>query len=107
MWWLPIPGLSPAIGFPLAPTAEEAGLRLAAYVQAQQVEAFRRTTGRLPDLLRETGEPVPGVDYQRLDARTYLIANMSERDTIRWLSSDSFPALLGDSAATRLRAIVR
>jgi hypothetical protein len=101
-WLLPMPSLRPTIAFPLAATAEEAGLRLAAYVQAQQVEAFRSTTGRLPDLLRETGEPLPGLEYRRLDARTYQLTAVTERDTVRWVNSDSFPTLLGDSAAARL-----
>jgi hypothetical protein len=107
LWLIPIPFLRPAIAFPLPPEEEEAGMRLAAYVQAQQVEAFREVTGRLPDMLRETGEPIEGIDYERLDARTYQLSSSTERDTIRWVSTDSFPALLGDSAAARLRTVLR
>jgi hypothetical protein len=107
LWLLPIPGLTPSIPFPLASDEEAAGVRLAAYVQAQQVEAYRRATGRLPDLLRETGEPVPGIDYRRVDARTYELTARTERATVRWRNSDSFPALLRDSAAARLRTVIR
>ena len=106
LWFFRIPGLSPEIAFPLPPAEEEVGLRLAAYVQAQQVETFRQTNGRLPDLLLETGEPMPGMSYERVNSYTYRLTGMTERDTVEWMSSDSLPALLGDSAAARLRAIV-
>lgn len=106
LWLFPIPGLQPDIAFPLPPAEEEAGLRLAAFMQAQQVEAFRQTSGRLPDVLRETGEPLPGIDYLRLDAHTYRLTGVTERARINWLSSDSLPALLGDSGAARLRAFI-
>lgn len=106
-WLFPIPGLEPDVPFPLPPMEEDAGLRVAAFIQAQQVEAFRRASGRLPDVLRETGEPLPGIDYERLDARTYRLRGWTERDTIDWVSSDSLPALLGDSGTARLREMVR
>jgi hypothetical protein len=107
LWSSPIPGLKPEIPFTLPPIEEDTGLRLAAFIQAQQVEAFRRISGRLPDVLRETGEPLPGIDYERLDAHTYRLRGWTERDTINWVSSDSLPALLGDSATERLREIAR
>jgi hypothetical protein len=107
LWVFRIPGLTPEIAFPLQPAEEEIGLRLAAYIQAQQVENFRQTTGRLPDLLRESGEPMPGMTYERVNSHTYRLTGMTERDTVEWLSTDSFPALLGDSAQARLGAFVR
>lgn len=107
LWFGPIPGLKPDIPFPLAPADEDAGLRVAAFVQSQQVEAFRRTSGRLPDALRETGEPLPGFDYQRLDAHTYRLRAATERDSISWLSSDSLPALLRGAARGRVQQLLR
>jgi len=107
LWALPLPGLRPHIPFPIAAEDEEEGLRLATFVQAQQVEAFRQSAGRLPDVLRETGEPLPGIDYERLDAHTYRLSGATERTRISWLSSDSIPALLGDSGMARLRQISR
>ena len=93
-WILPVPGLRPDIPFPIAPTAEQAGLRFATYVQAQQIEAFRQTRGRLPDVLQETGEPLPGMTYERLDARTFRLGGATERSSVSWVSSDSLSALL-------------
>ena len=107
MWVVPVGWLRADVEFPLTPAQEEAGIRLAAFLQAQQIEVFRQETGRLPDILRETGEAVPGVEYRRVDARTYELTAMTERDTVRWMNSDSLPALLGDSAAARLRALIR
>jgi hypothetical protein len=105
VWLVRIPGLTAEIPFPLQPAEEEVGLRLATYIQAQQVETFRQTTGRLPDMLRETGEPLPGMTYERVNSFTYRLQGATERDTIAWVSSDSFPALLGNSGAARLRVI--
>ena len=82
----------------MPPEEEEAGLRLATYVQAQQVEAFRQTRGHLTDVLRETGEPLPGMTYQRMDARTYRLRGATERVSVSWISSDSLDSLLRDSA---------
>ena len=105
-WLLPVPGLRPDIPFPIPPADEHAGLRFATYVQAQQVEAFRQTRGRLPDVLQETGEPLPGMSYERLDARTYRLGGATERSSVNWVSSDSLTALLRD-ADKRLPALSR
>ena len=105
-WLLPVPGPRPDIPFPIPPADEHAGLRFATYVQAQQVEAFRQTRGRLPDVLKETGEPLPGMTYERLDARTYRLGGATERSFVNWVSSDSLTALLRD-ADKRLPALSR
>ena len=97
-WLLPIPLLEPGIPFPLPPADETTGLRLATYIQAQQVEAFRQSSGRLPDVLREAGETIPGMTYERIDASTYRLIGATERTTVRWVSTDSLSALLGDVA---------
>ena len=104
-WIFPLPFLQPKIPFPILPADEMAGLRIATYIQAQQVEAFRQTSGRLPDMLRETGEPIPGMTYERLDARTYRLSGATERTSVHWVSTDSLSALLGDS--TKLPAVSR
>ena len=105
-WVFPVPGLKPDIAFPIQPADELTGLRVATYIQAQQVEAFRQRSGRLPDVLLETGEPIPGMTYQRLDARTYRLTGVTERQSLRWLSTDSLMTLWGDAgkrAATMAR----
>ena len=107
LWLAPIPWLRPDIPFPLPRLQEDAGLRVAAYVQAQQVEKFRRAAGRLPDVLRETGEPLPGFDYQRIDAHTYRLKAVTERDTVNWVSSDSVATLLGGAGRARLSSLFK
>ena len=106
-WVFPVPGLQPDIPFPIPSADEEAGLRLVAYIQAQQVEAFRRGSGRLPDILREAGEPLPGMTYERLDARIYRLSGATERTAVQWTSSDSVSTLLGRAGADRLRGFTR
>ena len=107
LWLAPIPWLRPEIAFPLPPADEDAGLRLAAFIQAQQVEAFRMSSGRLPDVLREAGEPVPGFDYRRIDAHTYRLQGATERDTVTWVNSDSLPALLRGASRGRVQQLLR
>lgn len=105
-WFLPIPFLEPRIDFPLPPAEETSGLRLSTYLQAQQVEAFRLSAGRLPDVLREAGKTIPGMTYERIDASTYRLVGATERATVRWISTDSLSALLGD-APKRFPAVAR
>ncbi len=107
LWLAPIPWLRPDVPFPLPKVQEDAGLRVAAFVQAEQVEKFRRTSGRLPDVLRETGETLPGIDYERIDAHTYRLKAVTERDTVNWVSSDSLPKLLGGAGRGRLNDLFR
>ncbi len=103
-WFIPVPGLRPEIPFPIPPAEEEAGLRLATWIQVQEVEAFRRRRGRLPDVLREAGEPLPGMSYERIDARAYRLTGATERVAITWTSTDSTDTRLRDSAE-RLRGL--
>lgn len=105
-WVFPVPRLKPDIPFPIQPADELTGLRIATYIEAQQVEAFRQKSGRLPDVLIETGEPMPGMTYERLDARTYRLTGVTERQSLRWVSSDSLGTLWGD-AGKRTAVIAR
>ena len=92
VWLIPVPGFRASIPFPLAREEEEAALRLATWVQAQQVEAFRQRRGRLPDVLREAGEPLPGMTYERIDAGTYRLSGASEHMTVIWAPTDTLDA---------------
>lgn len=104
-WVLPVPGLRPNIPFPMDQADEEVALRVAAFIQAKQVEAFWMESGRLPDQLRETGEPMPGIMYERLDARTYTLRGITERATIHWISTDADSTLLGKAGTERLKVL--
>jgi len=105
-WVFPFPGLQPDVPFPLPEAREEAGLHLATWIQAQQVEAFRQRRGRLPDALRQTGETIPGIFYRRVNAQTYMLQGMTERVEVRWTSSDTLDLRL-DEAAAPLRGFRR
>lgn len=60
--------------------AEEQSLRVAMYLQAQQVEAFRVETGRLPTSLAELDRDpvVDDVDYVRQGDDFQLVASVGE-----------------------------
>ncbi|MGD2069260.1 MAG: hypothetical protein PVI57_11350 [Gemmatimonadota bacterium] len=86
--WLAVPAwMSPSPPPPMPERLEEAALRMVVYLQAQRVELFRRDRGRLPDALEETGEPLPGVRYERLDSRTFRLHAVGRRDTLLYTSS--------------------
>lgn len=86
--WIALPAwMSPSPPPPVPERLEEAALRMAVYLQAQQVELFRRDRGRLPDALEETGEPLPGVRYERVDSRTFRLRAIGPRDTLLYTSS--------------------
>ena len=104
VWFLPIPGFRASIPFPLPPEEEQAVLKLATWVQAQQVEAFRQRRGRLPDVLREAGEAMPGMSYERIDAQTYRLSSATERVAIVWNSTDTLDTALR-AAVARLQGI--
>ncbi|MDT8369160.1 MAG: hypothetical protein RQ745_08120, partial [Longimicrobiales bacterium] len=76
----------------------EAGLRVAVALQADRIERFRLAHGRLPDQLRETGEPLPGILYTRLDATTYRVwAREGETRILHESGSDSMSVRIRDA----------
>lgn len=83
---LPIPSLA----------EQAASAKFAIFLEAQQIESFRTRTGRLPTTIAESGEALPGIDYIQISPTTYAL--QSARDSsIRYASTDSLPAFLGNS----------
>jgi hypothetical protein len=77
-------------------TEREAGERFAIFLQAQRIEHFRSTTGRLPSTMEEAGEAMPGIRYEVLRDGIYTLT--SDRDqAIRYTSRDSLETFLGAS----------
>jgi hypothetical protein len=89
-WLLPAPIPVPS------PAEQEASGRFAIYLQAQQIEHFRQTTGRLPGSLDEAGEPLPGIDYVVTGPASYALQSAHD-STLRYTSTDSLAAFLGGS----------
>lgn len=74
----------------------EAGDRFAIYLQAQRIEHYRITTGRLPATLEEAGEAMPGIRYELQGDGSYALS--SEQNTgVRYSSRDSLATFLGGS----------
>jgi hypothetical protein len=91
-WILPPPVPTPT------PAEREASIRFAMYLQAQQIEHFRATRGRLPSQSGEAGPPLPGVQYIVLGGASYQLRSTTD-STIRYNSTDSLLAFLGGSMA--------
>lgn len=107
-WVWVLPPSWARIGPPEPPTlAEEArALRFRVYLQVEAIEAYRRTHGRLPDVLAEAGPRFTEVGYVRVDSRRYELEGRSSRVLVRYVSDEPpktfaretaglFPALPG------------
>lgn len=69
------------------------GVRAALYLQAQQVEAFRVRTGRLPATLSQVAVRIPDIEYVRSNSRTYqLVARGPGGRTVVYDSAVPSPA---------------
>jgi len=98
--WLAAPAWA-RVDRPPPPTPEhrEASLRVAIFLQAQRIEAFRDRTGRLPEELEETGPPMPGISYSRTPRGTYHLEGRNDTLALFYSSSSltTLPEFLGDA----------
>lgn len=101
--WLGTPSWA-QMAIPPEPTRElrDASLRLGLYVQAQRIEQFRSTRGRLPASLREAGPPLPGIRYEATPRDTYHLIGTNEDVTLFYSSTLTLSreAFLRDADAT-------
>jgi hypothetical protein len=82
------------------PQAAEAGLRVEVYHQAMRIQAFAQREGRLPGVLTELGPPPPGMGYERLSPREFLLWMEARGIRVDYSSSESLEAFLGDARQT-------
>lgn len=82
------------------PTAEhnEAGNRMAIFLEVQRIEQFRAKTGRLPTTLDEAGEPLPGLQYQVRSDGGYTVSAPGQPG-LQYRSGEDMGAFLGSSAS--------
>ncbi len=80
------------------PVTRAQDLRLAMYIQAKQIEAYRIENGRLPATLADAGVVVPGVDYVP-QGTTYLLIATAGETVLRYESSQSADDFVGSAAA--------
>jgi hypothetical protein len=79
---------------PLPSLADEGSVvRASVWLGAQQVEAFLSRNGRVPGS-QEVGPLPPGVSYERLDARQYILAGRGDRIGITYASGQPQDDLL-------------
>ena len=80
---------------PLPSLAEEgAAVRTAVWLGAQQVEAFEARNGRTPNP-QEVGSLPPGVRYERVDARNWILAGQGDLVQVTYSSGETQESLLG------------
>ena len=84
---------------PPTPEHREASLRVAIFLQAQRIEAFRDRTGGLPEELEETGPPIPGISYARTPRGTYHLEGQNDTLALFYSSSalTTLPEFLGEA----------
>lgn len=96
--WLEQPGwLFPAPPPPESTAVKEASLRIALANAARHVEHFRRTNGRLPKTLDETGTLASGVAYEAHGTDGYVLHGMNGAIQLTLKSTDSIPLFVGNS----------
>lgn len=85
---------------PLPPLPEErAAVAASVWLGTQEVETFRHENGRLPGV-QEVGPLPPGVRYERLDARRFLLVGKGDRVIVPYTDGDPMEELR--NAAARL-----
>lgn len=86
--WFGSPGwLDPTPPPPPSMAEESSAVQVAVWLGIQQVEAFRLGSGRVPGA-QELGPLPPSVEYQRLDAQSYLVAGMGNRVGVTFSSGE-------------------
>ena len=78
-------------------------MRLAMYMQAMRVDAYRAQNGVLPGALEDAGSSVPGVEYFVMGANRYELIATIGTEVVRYDSSESANAWVGSDAAGKLR----
>ncbi len=97
--WLGTPSWLTVEPPPVQPIVEEAqALRLNVFLQTQQIEAYRISRGRLPYVLEEAGPPFQGMEYRRLDSRSYDLSGASRRVHVRYQSDTPALDFVGQAA---------
>jgi hypothetical protein len=93
----------PAFVFGGAPSADlsasqrEAKMRYAIYLQRARVDAYRATTGRLPESLRDVGAVEAGVQYERTTEASYEVSGSVDGTVLRLTDRMSADSFLGDA----------
>jgi hypothetical protein len=82
---------------PLPPVRQEANIRVAMFLLAQRLEAYRIAQGRYPATLAELGDSLPGVAYSLSSAGVYELRASENGSLIVHRSDQSLSALLGNS----------
>lgn len=97
LWILPpAPLRTPPV--PRVPEARlEAGVRFAIALQAERIGARRLEARRLPDLLREAGDTLPGLVYERVDGGTFLLRGTVDGQVLEYRSDTPLRDFLGDA----------
>lgn len=85
------------VAAPPPPAVTEAGLRLAMFIQAQQIERYRRDHGRLPESLDLAGTPVRGLRYTTLGRDAWELTGGRPGAELRLRSGEPLDAFLGNS----------
>lgn len=97
LWvWQP-PFLAPPDPPARPPEQVEAALRFAVTLQAERLLQRRTENRRLPDLLREARDTLPGLTYQRPDGGSFILEGRSGDVRVRYNSRSDLERFLGDA----------
>jgi hypothetical protein len=96
-WFIPLPFLDAPPPPRFAPESQEAALRFAVTLQRDRVLDHRVEAHRLPEFIREVGDTLPGVSYERLSGGRFRIDGVTEEASVSYTFPDSLTVFLQDA----------
>ncbi len=89
-----------------APNEEQtADMRLAMYMQAMRVDAYRGQNGELPVALEDAGSTVSGIEYSIIGSNRYELIAAIGTEVVRYESFESPNQWVGSDATIKLRGV--
>lgn len=103
LWLTPVDWLRPPPPPAPNPDRAEAGLRVAVALQVDLVNGFRVDQRRLPDVMADLVDSLPGLTYERLDGGTYTLRASGQGTEVAYTSSEPLAEWVGEAVGVLSR----
>lgn len=96
-WFIPLPFLDAPPAPELSAESQEAALRFAVALQRDRVLDHRVDARRLPEFIREVGDTLPGLSYERLSGGRFQLDGATAEAAVSYTFPDSLTVFLDDA----------
>lgn len=96
-WFVPLPFLDAPPAPEFSAESQQAALRFAVALQRDRVLDHRVDARRLPEFIREVGDTLPGVSYERLSGGRFRLDGAADSVAVSYTFPDSLTDFLGDA----------